>query len=300
MNMTMRPRPAGVEGEAFRSGAPPEQSVVIAAARSWRGLFAMAAADLLDSVRLWRLVWTLAVLDIRLRYRGSVLGPFWLTLSTAVMVGAMGFLYSRLFHTDTATYLPFLSLSLVLWNFINTLTTEGCTCFTMSESVIRAMRMPLSLHAARVVVRNILVLGHNIVVIVAVFIIMKKVPGAMSIAIVPAFMLWLVDAVAVSLLLGTFCARYRDVPPIVASLMQIAFFISPILWSPTVLAHRGIGVYLINWNPLYALIEIVRGPLLGTPMTMQIWGVALGYSALLFALAAITFARARARIAYWV
>jgi lipopolysaccharide transport system permease protein len=150
------------------------------------------------------------------------------------------------------------------------------------------------------VVRNILVLGHNIVVIVAVFIIMKKVPGAMSIAIVPAFMLWLVDAVAVSLLLGTFCARYRDVPPIVASLMQIAFFISPILWSPTVLAHRGIGVYLINWNPLYALIEIVRGPLLGTPMTMQIWGVALGYSALLFALAAITFARARARIAYWV
>jgi lipopolysaccharide transport system permease protein len=300
MNMTMRPRPGQVEGEAFRSGAAPEKSVVIGAARTWGALFSMAAADLRDTFKLWPLVWTLAVLDIRLRYRGSILGPFWLTLSTAVMVGAMGFIYSRLFHTNTATYLPFLSLSLVLWNFINTLTTEGCTCFTMSESVIRAMRMPLSLHAARVVVRNILVLGHNIVVIAVVFIVMKKVPGPMSAAIVPAFMLWLVDAIAVSILLGAFCARFRDVPPIVASLMQIVFFISPILWSPAVLAHRGIGVYLINWNPFYALLEIVRGPLLGTHMALQTWGVALGYSALLFCISTVTFALARARIAYWV
>ncbi len=260
----------------------------------------MAYRDLRDTLHLWPLVWTLSVLDIRLRYRGSVLGPFWLTLSTAVMIGALGFLYSRLFHTDIHAYLPFLSLSLVCWNFIQTLTSEGCTCFTSSESMIRAMRMPLSLHAARVVVRNILVLGHNIIVIVAVFAIMRTVPGVYSFTIIPAFALWIVDALAISLFLGVLCSRFRDIPPIVGSIMQIAFFVSPIIWSPTILAHRGLGIVLVKWNPFFALLEIVRGPLLGSPLEVGTWLIAIGYSVVLVALAAISFTRARPRIAYWV
>ncbi len=260
----------------------------------------MAYYDLRDTLRLWPLVWTLSVLDIRLRYRGSILGPFWLTLSTAVMIGALGFLYSHLFHTDIHTYLPFLSLSLVCWNFIQTLTSEGCTCFTSSESMIRAMRMPLSLHAARVVVRNVLVLAHNVIVIVAVFLIMGTVPGLYSFTIIPAFALWIVDAVSISLLLGVLCSRFRDIPPIVGSIMQIAFFVSPIIWSPTILAHRGLGIVLVKWNPFFALLEIVRGPLLGSPFEAGTWLIAIGYSTILVSLAAASFTRARPRIAYWV
>ncbi|OYV40097.1 MAG: hypothetical protein B7Z80_05530, partial [Rhodospirillales bacterium 20-64-7] len=209
----------------------------ISAGQAWAPLTVMAKADLRQTLSLWRLVWALSVFDIKLRYRGSVLGPFWLTLSTAVMVASLGFLYSKLFATDIKTYLPFLSLSLVLWGFIANLTTEGCLSFTAQEAMIRAMRMPLSLHAARVVVRNVLILGHNIVVIVAVFVIMGTVPDQLSFLLVPAFGLWLVDAFALCLLLGILCARYRDIPPIVSSIMQVAFFVSPVIWSPTVLAH---------------------------------------------------------------
>ncbi len=299
MNMTALPG-APPELDLLTLAQPPEIQISIAAAPNWRARFALAWTDLRQSAMLWRLIWTLALLDIRLRYRGSILGPFWLTLSTAVMVSSLGFLYSRLFHTDITTYLPFLSLSLVLWNFLNTLTGDACTCFTLSENMIRAMRMPLSLHAARVVIRNILVLAHNIIVIVGVFIIMHRAPGAFSLLVIPAFALWVFDALAVGLLLGIVCARFRDVPPIVASIMQIAFFVSPILWSPTVLAHRGLGIVLIKWNPFFALLEIVRGPLLGSPLMGETWLVALGYSAGLGLLAALAFAKARSRISYWV
>ena len=269
-------------------------------ARDWQARFAAEFVDFRQTYALWRLVWTLSLLDIRLRYRGSLLGPFWLTLSTAVMIGALGFLYARLFHMNIHTYLPFLSLSLILWNFISTLTAEGCTCFTMSESMIRAMRMPLSMHAARVVVRNFLVFAHNIVVIVVVFAIMRKVPGPMSPLIIPAFALWIIDAFAISLLLGVLCARFRDIPPIVASIMQIAFFVSPIIWNPAVLAHRGMSTVLVKWNPFFALLEIIRGPLLGSPFSLAAWGVALCYSSIIVAIAVIIFAMSRARIAYWV
>ena len=154
-----------------------QNRISIDAARSASAKAKAAIDDVVQTMQLWRLVWKLSILDIRLRYRGSLLGPFWLTLSTGVMVGALGFLYSRLFHTDIKTYLPFLSLSLVLWNFLSALTGEGCTGFTSSESMIRASRMPLSLHAARVVVRGFLTFAHNIVVIVIVFAVMHKMPG---------------------------------------------------------------------------------------------------------------------------
>jgi lipopolysaccharide transport system permease protein len=216
------------------------------------------------------------------------------------MVGAIGFLYSRLFHSNIAAYLPFLSISLVLWNFINTITSEGCLCFTQSEGMIRAMRMPLSLHAARVVVRNVLVLAHNIVVIVIVFAIFRTIPSLASFSILPACALWLVDAMAISLLLGVFCARFRDIPPIVGSVVQIAFYLTPVMWSPLMLVHRGISLVLVKWNPFFALLEIMRGPLLGQQLEPTAWFVALGYSVILILLSGFVFTRARPRIAYWV
>jgi lipopolysaccharide transport system permease protein len=275
--------------------------LVINSGVGWPSRIRLAGADLGEAGRLWRLVWSLAFLDIRLRYRGSVLGPFWLTLSTAIMIAALGFVYSRLFHTDLHSYLPFLSLSLVLWNnFIAALVADSCTGYTTADAMIRAMRMPLSLHAARVLVRNILILAHNVIVIVAVFAIMDTWPGAVAAMAIPGFLLWIIDGLALAILLGGFCARFRDVPPIAASIMQIAFFVSPVIWSPQILKDRGIGVILLNWNPFYALLEIVRAPLLNQMPDLATWGSALGYSAALLVVTAVFFVRARGRIAFWI
>jgi lipopolysaccharide transport system permease protein len=281
---------------AGASGHP----ILISAAHRWRDRAGLVSADLRETIHLLPLVWALSLLDIRLRYRGSLLGPFWLTLSTAVMVGSIGFLYAHLFHSNVAAYLPFLSISLVLWSFISTITSEGCVCFTQSESMIRAMRTPLSLHAARVVFRNFLVLAHNIVVIAVVFLIFRTVPSLAAISVLPAAILWAVDAMAVSLLLGVFGARFRDIPPIVGSIVQIAFYLTPVMWNPSMLMHRGFKSLLVEWNPFFALLEIVRGPLLGQHFEPETWCVALGYSAFLLLVAGFVFVRARPRIAYWV
>ncbi len=294
------PEPRQATVEVSHTARVPGRVVTIMASRGWRGRLALAAADLSETLRLWPLAWTLAMLDIRLRYRGSLLGPFWLTLSTAVMVGAIGFLYSRLFHQNISAYLPFLTISLVLWNFISTVTSDGCLCFTQAEGMIRAMRMPLSLHAARAVLRNILVLAHNIVVIAVVFAVFHTQPSPASFSLLPAAALWVVDAMALTLVLGAFGTRFRDIPPIVASVVQIAFYITPIMWNPAMLTHRGLSMVLVTWNPFYALLEIMRGPLLGGPLDAAAWTAALGYSAVLVLLAGAVFARTRARIAYWV
>lgn len=246
---------------------------------------------------MWRLSWILGWLDIRLRYRGSLLGPFWLTLSTSVMVASLGFLYSTLFQMNLTEYLPFLALSLVLWNFTQTLVSDACGCFTQYEGTIRSIRMPYFLYAIRTVVRNVLVLAHNIVVIVAVYAIFDVWPGWTATLAVPGIVLWLVDSVAVSLLLGAFCARFRDIPPIVASVMQIAFFVTPIIWKPELV---GTKARFLPLNPFFSLMEVVRAPLLGEVPGHTVWATAILYSLGLCALAWALFSRVRGRLAFWV
>lgn len=257
----------------------------------------LAIEDVAEGLRLWPLAWSLGWLDIRLRYRGSILGPFWLTLSTAILVCSLGVLYSVLFHTDVHEYLPYLALSQVLWTFLSTMVSDGCVCFTQAEGMIRAVRMPLFLHAMRTLVRNVLVLGHNVLVIVGVDIYYQIWPGWHALMALPAFVVWMADGLAISLLLGAICARFRDVAPISASIMQIAFFLTPVIWEPHQLgAHAK---YLVL-NPFFALLQIVRAPLQGHLPTPTEWAAAIIYSLLLCGLTWLFFVRARGRVAFWI
>ena len=278
--------------------SPSRTSLVMLSDLSASARQRLALLDLTDAMRQWRLAATLGWLDIRLRYRGSMLGPFWLTLSTAVMVAALGVLYSTLFKMELHDYLPFLALSLVLWGFLSTLVSDACTCFQQAEGMIRSMRMPFHLHAFRVVVRNVLVLAHNVVVIVAVFVIFGVWPGWTALLAVPGFALWLVDGLAICLFLGSVCARFRDIPPIVGSVMQIAFFVSPIIWKPELLT--GTAATTLWLNQFYTLLEVVRGPLLGQAPHSTIWVSAVGYSLALLAVSWMLFTRARSRLAFWI
>ena len=257
----------------------------------------LALRDVREGVRLLPLAWTLGWLDIRLRYRGSMLGPLWLTLSTGIMVGTLGYLYAAIFHTDVQDYLPFIALSIVLWGFLSAVVAEACTAFTESEGIVRAMRMPFFLFAVRLLIRNVLVLGHNILVIAVVYVVFQLWPGWNGLLAIPGLLLWGIDALGLVLLLGTFCARFRDILPIVSSVMQIAFFVTPVIWKPEQL---GTDHALLSLNPFFDLLEIVRAPLLGTLPGADVWLGAGLSSLVLWGLAWSLFTRARGRIAFWI
>jgi lipopolysaccharide transport system permease protein len=256
-----------------------------------------AAADVAGGLRLWRLALTLGWLDIRLRYRGSMLGPFWLTISTAVMVAALGFLYSELFKLDLKTYLPYLALSQVLWGFVASMVSEACTTFTESEAVVRSVRMPFTVFSIRTLFRNAIALLHNVVVIVVVFAIFRLWPGWELLLAIPGLLIWTIDSLALTLILGGFCARFRDIQPIVNSVMQIAFFITPVIWKADQLGPKG---RIMDFNPFYDLLEVVRGPILNSPISHTIWAGAIGYSAILCLISWSFFVYARGRITFWI
>jgi lipopolysaccharide transport system permease protein len=282
---------------ALQHGAAGEVTLELHPGQSLGERQRLAVRDLREAAKLWRLGWTLAFLDIRLRYRGSMLGPFWLTLSTGLMVSAMGALYSELLHISLHEYLPFLTASLVLWGFVSTLFAEACVSFTANDGMIRSIRIPFALYAARTVLRNLVVLAHNVVIVVAVDLFVWAGPGANGLLAIPGLVFWLVDSFAIAIMLGALCARFRDIPPIVGSVVQMSFFVTPVLWKPQLVgAHQ----WLLPFNPFFDLLEIIRGPLLGEVPTASTYLAACGYSILLCGAAWFLFARVRGRIAFWV
>jgi ABC-type polysaccharide/polyol phosphate export permease len=255
------------------------------------------SAEVLDGFIAWR-VWTiLGWDDIRQRYRRSVLGPFWITLSMAVFILLLGVIYSRLFHTDIATYIPFLSAGLPLWGFISQTTNESCMAFHEGGRLMKQIKLPYSVYILRVVWRNVIIFLHTIVIFVPVAIVFKVAPNLTTLLVLPALLLVCVNVIWLGTILAILSTRYRDMQPIVGTAVQIMMFVTPIMWP--VKSLNG-DLYIAQINPVYHMIDLVRAPMLGTAPDLLSWLIVGGLAIVGSALAIALLVSKSRRIVFWV
>ena len=246
-----------------------------------------------------RLVLLLGWQDIRQRYRRSALGQFWITISIGVMVLCLAFLFGRLFQAPLEKFLPFLAIGLICWNFISTTVTEGCSAFIAAEGIIKQLNVPLRVHVARVIWRNLVIFAHNLVIVPIIFLSLGLGLNWWALLFVPGLAVVTLNLVWVSMVLGIVCTRFRDLPLVVQSILQVAFYLTPIIWLPELLKGKA-EFALVQANPIYHLIELVRAPLLGSPPTLMNWGVGVGLL-LVGGAFAIWFNRKLGyRVAFWL
>ena len=260
----------------------------------------LAWLDIKDGLKKWPIWLMLAYQDIKLRYRRSVLGPFWLTLSMAITVYSMGYLYAHLFHIDLTTYYPFLIAGMLTWTLLSSMITELTDTLVSFDGLIKQIKLPYSVHIHRVVSRNLIIFFHNILVIVPVWIIFHDhiKLNLYTLLLIPGLFFIYFNAISYGLILSMIGARYRDISQVIKSLVQVVFFVTPVLWSPQILSEHN--RYIATWNPVYSFIELVRAPLLGQPPTStNLLAVAL-VTLLGIGLSAKIFIRYRARIIYWL
>ena len=242
---------------------------------------------------------TLGWHDIRSRYRRSVIGPFWLTISMGVMIATIGIVFGQIFNTPMNEYLPFLAAGIILWAFITGMITEGCTGFIDAEGTIKQLPIPLFVHILRVLWRNLLTLAHNILILPLVLFVMGKGIGLEALLAIPGLLLVSLCLSWVALLFAMLCARYRDLVQIVASVLQVAFYLTPIIWIPSLLPDR-MGATFLQLNPFYHLLELIRAPLLGVMPGLTSWLVVLGMVGVGWTFTLLVFSRLRHRVAYWL
>jgi lipopolysaccharide transport system permease protein len=235
--------------------------------------------------------------DIKQRYRRSLIGPFWITLSTGVMVCAIGFMFSNIFKSSIQEFMPYFAVGQIVWLFISTQINESCATFVQYQSVIKQMSVPLSVHIMRKLWNNLILFGHNFLIIIIVLLIYNKFSW-MTLLAIPAFILILILLFLISIMLGIICTRFRDITQIVAVFMQLIFFFTPILWMKKVLSGRH--SWISDFNPFYHIIEIVRSPLLGVAPSWILWVYMLAYIAIAAVMAIFFLKKFRYRVSYWL
>ncbi|MDB5589608.1 ABC transporter permease [Enterovirga sp.] len=269
----------------------------LSASEQARAPLAAAVRDVVGGAREVQLWGTMGWLDIRQRYSRSVMGPFWVTLTLAAFVAGLGVTYGALFRIPLAEYLPYLTVGMVVWTLISTLLIDGCNVFIAATVAIKQMPAPLTVHVYRLIWRGLIIFGHNAIIIAAVLLLQ---PANALMGLLPSLLGLLVvclNGIGFALTLGTLAARFRDIPPLMTNVVQMMFFITPVLWTADTLGDRK---WIALANPFFHLIEIVRAPLIGAPFPALSWSFALGLTAVNLLVALLLYARFRWRVPYWL
>lgn len=258
-------------------------------------------AELRDGLGRYHLWFNLGWKDIRSRYRRTVIGPFWTVLSTATLVGALGFVNATLWNIELATYLPFFCAGYISWLLFVTIINESGSSLTSSEATVKSIRIPYSVFIFRVLTRNVIVFGHNLLIFVIVAMIFHTRVTPSTLLLPAGLALAMVNYLWISMLLAVICARFRDVIQLVANLSTVLFFVTPIFWQPVQLSSEPIARFLLaDANFAYHLVDVIRAPLLGaTPSSLSF--LYLTAAAVIGLTATSLFLRRfYDRIAYWL
>lgn len=257
-----------------------------------------ALSDVVDGLQMWRLWGRLGAMEIRRRYRRTVLGPFWASLSLAILIAAMGVLFANLWKLDVADYLPYLASGFIVWFPISAIIMESCGAFVAAAGTIQQVRLPYSLFIYVVLWRNLIVFGHHVAVYVVIAVIFSVPVNANSLLVLVGLIFLCLNGVWVGLLVGALTTRFRDVQPLLASLLQILLFVTPIFWPPELLARRV--ALLVDLNPFYHFVAILRAPLLGQAPEAISWYAVVAVTVAGWSLTLFVFGRVRDRLPYWL
>lgn len=257
--------------------------------------------DVFDDIRsgwsrreLWLLLgWR----DVVLRYRRSKLGTLWVTISMGVVAAALGSLYSRIMELNPHDYIPYLVIGWAAWYLISVLITDGCQVFVANASAIKEINVPKSIYVYRAVWRNLIIFAHNILIYIVLIFGFQVWPTFTALLIIPALLILLVNGMWVGMLLGTLNVKYRDIAQIIGNAMRLMFFVTPIIWS----ASSGrVPAIVIDLNPFYYFVEIIRAPLLGSVPPLYMWIVVLLITIIGWLATIFVYSRYSSRIPYWV
>lgn len=256
-----------------------------------------AMADLWTALQQYQ-VWTFfAAHELQQRFRRSVLGPFWITLSMGIWVGALGLVFTGLFRQPVEQILPYIATGIIFWGFMTACIGEGSTVFIGNDAYLRNVPLPITFHLFRMIARNLMILGLNMVIYLGIGVLFGFHLNLESLLFFPGFALLVINVTWMALAAGILSTRFRDIPPVIQNVLQVVFFVTPVFWSIESLPNRPVFVLL---NPFNDLLELVRTPLLGGHVSLQTWTVCVVMALVGGTATIVLFRRTFARIPYWV
>ena len=230
-------------------------------------------------------------LDLRQRYRKSVLGVGWSLLNPIAMTVVFTVVFSKVLGAgaDPIAYAASVLTGMAVWSFLRDSTLQGCRCFQANEAYIRQSPIPYTVYTLRTAmgqaIHSSLALG---VVITMVAIYQGDPLVLLRLGLVaPGLVLLFLAAWAAATIAAFTTVFFHDTQHLLEVLAQIVFFMTPIMYPRGLLDDKQLG-WLVDANPVYWVLELTRTPLLtghlpaptmylaGAGVTVALVGLAAG------------------------
>lgn len=217
--------------------------------------------DAYKAAGLWRVWIFLGVQDIKSRFRRSFIGPLWILLNMAFFVGGAGVVYGLMFGQPMADFLPFLTLGFVIWGFILSSFIEAGNAFVNAEGYIKQFSYPKQIYLMRALVGYVVIFLIGLSAIIPLQLFFQRFSLIGWLMALPGIFVLLLAALGHITICAYVGTRFRDLPHALGGILQVLFFVTPIMFPIKVLKDRHLD-FVYQFNPLYYLIDIVRHPIM--------------------------------------
>jgi lipopolysaccharide transport system permease protein len=210
-----------------------------------------------------RYFWThLALSDLRSKWRRSFLGVAWSVVQPLGMTMLLAVVFGKIFHQDIVEYAPYILSGMITWDFFTATLTGGSLSFVQADAYIKQYRHPLAIYTLRTTLTNLMVFMLASLSLIGWVLVMR--PQSFGWSWLAAMLIFPLGALIVwplATCLAYVGARFRDLPHALGLIMMAMYFVSPIFLDAKLFRDGGLGA-LVDYNPIYHLLEIVRAPLL--------------------------------------
>lgn len=235
--------------------------------------------------------------DVYRRYLRSFLGPSWLFINSLVLVSVMGPLYSFLFKIPMANYLGYMITSILTWQTVAQIFNDMPTVYINNSGFITDVNLPFSVYHLQMLWRNFVIYCNSLIIILPITF-FSHLWNWQSVLLFPVnLFLVAANGLFISYLVAALGTRFRDILPIMGSVVQIAFFATPIIWKKDML---GAHAYLTDFNPFFHMLEMLRAPFLGYVPGLMSYLVLSTTALLGLLLTMLSYRRISPRVAYWL
>jgi ABC-type polysaccharide/polyol phosphate export permease len=205
---------------------------------------------------------SLVKMDLRNRYRGSVLGIGWSLLHPIATTLVICAVYYKIVKADVREFVPFLMAGLACWTYLVGVTLQGCQCFIQAESYIRQHSLPLAVYPLRTALGASVHLLLALVVVVLLSWGLRGLDNALALlSLAPAVLLLTLFGWSVGVLAGFVNTIFRDTHHLLEIGFQLLFYLSAVIYPKELLYENNAG-WLVDYNPMVAFMNLIREPVL--------------------------------------
>jgi lipopolysaccharide transport system permease protein len=262
------------------------------------GVIQQGIEDVWAGLAHWRLSYLIGSGEIRRRYARSKLGQFWVTLSTAFTIAALGYVWSALWRVEVGELMLFISVSLVFWQFISGVLSEAPMVFISSAPIMHNQGVEHSTFVYALIVKQTFMLLHNLPILVISIYLFGKLDNVSILDFALGLFLLIIFTTSLSYLIAIACLRFRDLTQVVQNSLLVIFFITPVLWKPELMS--GDRASLLDYNPFAIFLGILQKAFIGGEATPYQWTAALCLTVGTTLIALPVIGWARRRLIYWV